>query len=82
MKLLPGESIGADRFSPGDKVVWNRSMRGGYGYTQRILCTVVATNATRVKVQSTVLGTRWVSPWTLTPADPAAQGSATKEGTP
>ena len=58
---------------PGDRMVWFRVQRGGYGYIKRIPVTVVKLGATRVKVEAPLKkgGTKrvWVKPESLFPAE-------------
>jgi hypothetical protein len=50
----------------GQRVVWEREARGGYGWSQRIPATVVKVGARRIKVAAELTsgGTRehWVTP--------------------
>ncbi len=38
-------------FTPGQRVIWNYTPRGGYGYTQRVDAEVVQVGAKRVKIK-------------------------------
>jgi hypothetical protein len=39
--LFPGEEIWGE-MKPGERVIWQRRAKGGYGYLQHIHCTVVS----------------------------------------
>jgi hypothetical protein len=58
---------------PGDRMVWFRALRSGYGYIRRIPVTVVKLGATRVQVEAPLKkgGTKrvWVKPENLFPAE-------------
>jgi hypothetical protein len=51
--LLPGEEIwSVNEWKPGDRAVWTRSMRGGYGYTEAVNVEVVSVGKERIRVRA------------------------------
>ena len=70
-KLLPGESMGAERFKPGMRVKYLKVDRRGYGLVETVKATVVRVTPTgRVTIRApksfqTAFGTTTVSPLSL-----------------
>jgi len=53
-RLLPGETRldDAQRFTPGQKVVWHRTTARGYGFIDRIHATVVSVGEKTVRIEA------------------------------
>lgn len=81
--LLPFESLGAERFKPGDRAIWNHVPRGGYGYIEPIPVVVVRVTAKRVTIEVPLArgGTKRVSvhPMSLGAAPSPSPGTTRKE---
>jgi hypothetical protein len=44
------------RWCPGDRVLWTRTPRGGYGYIETVPATVVRATEKRVLIEAALLG--------------------------
>jgi hypothetical protein len=49
--LLPGESLGVDRWSVGERASWRRTVRGGYGFAQYTDVTIRKIGASSMQIE-------------------------------